>query len=155
PSRSGEALKAMSDPGPWADLPELLHDARLLSLGWDPELARLTLLFACLRREVDGSDLADRTVEIASVEAIVVAQDSCFPNVRPPESSPSRLLGVEDLSSWPFGPQEALLRVNSNADEDEALHAARESWLLGDLRPLRACRLRVSLRFDHTSMLGL
>ena len=44
----------MSDPGPWADLPGLLHDARLLSLGWDPALARLTLVLDSLRPDVDG-----------------------------------------------------------------------------------------------------
>jgi hypothetical protein len=147
----------MSQRDPWSELADLLHDARLRRLEWDTLLARMTLVFDCLRRDPDGDPLPDPAVEfqLDGIRAILAGYESAVPGVRPSGYRPGRRITPADLRDWPFPPQEVYVAVNSLASEDDAVHAPRSEWLDGDLPPLRACRFRVGLTFSHTGMLGL
>src|SRR6516164_8933369 len=45
------------------DIPPLLHDGTLNAFHWDRYLRTLNLSFECLRRNVDGTPIEDRTVD--------------------------------------------------------------------------------------------
>jgi hypothetical protein len=141
----------------WRQVSELLHDARLRHLEWDPALGRLSLEFECLRREVDGSELPDPAVafRLDGVRAIVAGYESGLFGVRPSAYRPQRLLEEDDLRSWPFNPAEAYLSVNSHACREDVLEAPLTRWLAGDRDALDGCDFRVGLTFDHTPMLGI
>src|SRR5262249_31594897 len=64
---------AMNAPEAWADLPNLLHDARLFEVRWGQgKRSGADLSFNCLRRATDGTDLPDRGVELRLAEVRVV-----------------------------------------------------------------------------------
>lgn len=137
---------------------ELLHDARLQQLDWEPAIGRMSLYFHCLRRCPDGSPVSDPVVEfkITGVSAIIAGYESgLLPGPRPSAYNLRRRITIEHFQDWPFQGQEAYFTVNSAAAVDEAKHSSISDWLLGTPDELVACALRIGLSFEHTAMLGL
>ena len=135
---------------------QLLHDARLQALVWDRALATLTARFDCLRRSADGSDLADRTVELqlAGVCAVAVGYDPVHLDTRPSQFEPPRRIAADDLADWPFRLQEATLWINSDLAED-VLDSARLDWLAGDESQVRRSACTFCLTFDQWVDFGM
>jgi hypothetical protein len=146
----------MTEAEPWRELSDLLHDAKLRYLEWDPAPARKSIWFDCLRRDVGGAPLSDPSVEfkLVGVRAVLVGCEPSFENLRPSAYQVARPLTLQDLCRWPFAPQEASACVNAPACEDDALGAFRTNWLAGELQDLRACKYRISIIFDFTGILG-
>jgi hypothetical protein len=128
---------------------QLLHDATLHDLAWDRAIATLTARFDCLRRNTDGSELPDRSVEfrLTGVRALAVGYDSVHLDTRPSQFEPPRRITAADLSAWPFKPQEAALWINSELVED-ALDSARLTWLAGDGPSVREAPCTFCITFE-------
>ena len=137
-------------------VPELLHDATVVDVTWDRSLATFTVVFDCLRRNRDGSDMADRTVQftLSGVEALAVGYDSAFINTRPSTFDPGGRVTAADLTVWPYRRQEATLWIDSPLAED-ALDAARLDWHAGDPAALRRAATTFYLSFDQWGDFGL
>lgn len=118
-------------------------------------MATLTARFDCLRRNTDGSEMADRTVEfrLGNVTTLAVGYDSAFLETRPSQFDPPRRITGDELADWPFRPQEAALSINSTVIED-ALDSARLDWLAGDEPTLRDARCTLCLTFDQWGDFG-
>ncbi len=108
------------------DIPDLLHDAQFLTARWKPKLAQVSLLFDCLRRNTDGSQIADRTVEIRlnRVHRIAAYYDPANIEVRPSRFRLDRPFSSASLQDWSYPPSEACLSINSQ----ESLFAMTTSW---------------------------
>jgi len=135
---------------------QLLHDARVLSVAWDPQLCTFAIQFDCLRRAVDGAELNERTVEIklTGVQAIGIGYDSSSIEARPSRFEPPKRITAENLVEWPFRPLEASLSINSTAFE-RALESACFDWLMGDETSLKDSACTFCLRFDQWGHFGL
>jgi len=148
----------MADRRDWQHYTDLLHDARLQDVAWDPTLGRVAIEFQCLRRHPDGSPLADPVVQflLTGVAAVAVGyESSLLPGPRPSAYDLQRRISGHDLQYWPFQAQEAYFTVNSPAALDEALHAPISEWLLGSPDDLDRCPLRIGLGFSSSGMLGM
>jgi hypothetical protein len=132
----------------WEDLSSLLHDAQLVHLAWRPAATDVSLSFHCLRRNTDGSALADPTVrvQVSGVTVLAVAYDA---TCRPSQFVPSRLLTPADLRGWPCG-SEAFVWVNNPERETRLLDALRVDWFAGAADEVPACARRLGLAFGNT-----
>jgi hypothetical protein len=144
---SKATLRLMSD---------LLHDAKVQEVIWDQSLARFTIRFDCLRRNVDGSALSNRTVEfkMTGVQAVGVGYDSCFPEKRPSQFEPPSRISANELAEWPFRLQEGSLCINS-ALIQEALESARLDWFKGNEESIQECPYTFCLMFDQWGDFGM
>src|SRR5262245_35417231 len=115
------------------DITALLHEARLLSVEWKPEMAELRLSFECLRRNTDGSAMADRSVDLllAGVERIAAYYSPAAVEVRPSKFNYSSVLREADLADWMHPPNEAYFSVNSGRQAWEMATSGRIDWLVG------------------------
>jgi hypothetical protein len=125
-----------------------LHDARLTQFAWRPPAADISLLFHCLRRNTDGTAIADPTVRVrvSGVTALAVAYDA---TCRPSEFTPSRLLTTTDLRGWPCG-SDVLVWVNSPGRDERLLDALRVDWFAGAAGELPACAQCLGISFGYT-----
>lgn len=142
----------MDNPREWSDLPHVLHDAELHGVEWDRTLARVALTLKCLRREVDGTEIADPLVSLRleDVEAILISHTPSERDLRPSAFRLARGIRPADLVAWPFGPVWwAVAGVNSAGDEEDARLGYATEWALGDQRLLRAAPCRLSLWLDR------
>ena len=117
------------------DIPPLLHDARFSDCQWDQHLRTLQLSFRCLRRNVDGTPMEERTVDLTlgGVERVVAFYSPASVTVKPSEFKPGSRIALADLENWSHGAIEAHLAINSlQAEFLEATACVRES-LVGDL----------------------
>ncbi|MBN2494534.1 MAG: hypothetical protein JXR96_08095 [Deltaproteobacteria bacterium] len=139
------------------DIPHLLHDATLVSGEWDRDASRLTLVYECLRRALDGSEIEDRRVEIAldGVVAFGVAYDSSLPDIRPSELVVPDSWVVKQIDPWPFRAMEAPMSINSESDAETVELAARCDWLLGDARAASGARYRICLEYSGSPRIRL
>lgn len=137
----------MSEPVTWADLPNLLHDARLTYFAWKPAEANVSLFFNCLRRNVNGSEIADPTVRVvlSCVKTLTVAYDAAC---RPSEFTPPALLTAAGLQSY-YCNDEPVVWLNHPHSESRFLSAIRVDWFAGTVNDLTACAYRVGLSFGH------
>jgi hypothetical protein len=140
----------MSSDITWADLPTILHDARLLELRWVTGWLRrsqVRLRFECLRRNTDGSALADRKVELVihDLATLAVAYDAAC---RPSEFHPCHVLSAGDLHRWPSGAEPAVW-VNDPGRDGDFLGALRVDWFAGGPAALPGCPVRVGLAFGY------
>lgn len=131
------------------EIPELLHDAPLVSGDWDSNASRLTLVYECLRRNLDGREIEDRRVSIVldDVAAVAVAYDSWRSQVRPSELVVPERAVVTTLAPWPFQETEALLAINSRFDAEDVELFARCDWLCGGRSAGNKTRYQLGLRF--------
>ncbi len=114
-------------------IPPLLHDARLTDWHWDSQLRSMRWYFSCLRRNEDGSPIADTTVELRmeGVEQVVAYYAPARCDVKPSEFVVWNRLAVDNLGGWPGHPTEARIAINSRqADFDMATSCIQE--VLGD-----------------------
>jgi hypothetical protein len=133
-------------------LPQLLHDARLRECCWDVHLRRLSLDFICLRRNLDGSPIADPSVELrlVGVESIVAHYSPANLEVRPSDFVAKGRLCIVDLESWSRPPTEIHLSLNSEHSEFELATACVKEHLFGQsLNGGRRSEFRVHLSFDQ------
>ena len=135
---------------------DLLHDATVLDVTWDRTLATFTVAFDCLRRNPDGSDMADRAVQftLSGVEAVAVGYDSAFTNTQPSAFEPAGRVTAADLADWPYRRQETALWIDSPLIED-TLDAARLDWHAGDPATFRLAATTFYLSFDQWGDFGL
>lgn len=116
-------------------IPELLHDAQLLSGEYNPESRELQLTFECLRRHPDGSALEDRkvTLHLAGTTAVTAAYDPLWPEDRPSQFQPPEDARLSALAPWPLPPMEVELSLDSpTAEESLALACCRQSLVNTD-----------------------
>jgi len=140
----------MSNDITWADLPIILHDARLLEFRWVTGWLRrpqVRLRFECLRRNTDGSELTDPTVELVihDLSALAVAYDA---TCRPSEFQPDHVLSAGDLHRWSPRAESGVWINNPGLDED-FLGALRVDWFVGKPATLPGCPLRIGLAFGY------
>lgn len=136
------------------DIPALLHEARLFDLEWKPEMAELRLSFACLRRNTDGSEMADTSVDLvlAGVERIAAFYSPAAIEVRPSTFRVASPLSMADLIEWQRPAVEAHPYINSVCRAWDMATSSHIDWLAGSpVDPLIAGSglLSVSLLFDR------
>src|SRR5229473_6579306 len=128
----------------WRELTQLLHDAGLRHLAWDPSLAQASLQFDCLRRDLDGSALFEPVeFRLAGVKAIVVGYDRS--TARPSTYKPSRLLSENDIRRWSFGPQPVFVMMNGPGWVVDATNALHVDWFVGSHEALCASPFRLGV----------
>lgn len=134
------------------DIPNLLHDAQLLTVEWKPELAQVVLMFDCLRRNADGSEMADRSVEIrlVGVHRIAAYYDPVDIRLRPSSCRLDDPFIASDLENWPLPPLEAFLAINSEESLFSMATSWRVDWLQGCPMPPAAdrCALFIHLQIN-------
>jgi hypothetical protein len=130
-----------------SDLGELLMEAEAVDACWSPERQLLAITYRCLRRGVDGSSLADRSVDLplSGVCAIAVTYDPTDHASRPSHLRVPDACRIAGVEPWPVvGEVETVVDgPNAVADVDEA---AQVDWLVGDFERFIAARHRMSLR---------
>jgi hypothetical protein len=131
------------------DIPELLRSARLLRGEMRLPARELSLHFSCLRRNTDGTALADATVELhlAHVVAVAAVYDATWPQKRPSEFNLPSECEMTVLNPWPMVAQEVALRVDSKADDEQVALAARVRWIMGGAQDASRAAKRVSFNF--------
>src|SRR3569623_255670 len=132
------------------DIPQLLHDATLADLNWDPHLRTFRLFFCCLRRNTDGSAVEDPTVELQldGVEEIVAYYSPPSFGVKPSEFDVDHRLTAGDLERWLGRPREAELAINSpHAEFTMATSCIKEVLFTEQDQDEEGCCLRVHLSF--------
>jgi hypothetical protein len=136
----------MSGAPAWRELTQLLHDARLRHLAWNPSLAEASLQFDCLRRDLDGSALS-KPVEfrLGGVKAIVVGYDRS--TARPSSYEPSHLLSENDIRHWSFGPQLVFVMMNGPGWVGDIANALHVDWFLGGREALCASPFQLGVSF--------
>lgn len=128
---------------------ELLHEASLTKLALDAGHATLRIAFRALRRHPSGDPIeVDVELVLRGLRAIAVARDSGSPELRPSRFQSQGALGIAELGSWPFEPQEASLTINRASHESDWLSAARVDWLAGGTRSFAASALRLAVEVD-------
>jgi hypothetical protein len=133
------------------DIPPLLHDARLIDCRWDRHLKALHLCFQCLRRNVDGTPIEDRTVDLklGGVERITALYSPANVLVKPSEFKPDSRIAFTDLEDWPYGSVEAHLAINSLQAEFEVATSCVREVLVGELEDnCGEAFLRVHVSFE-------
>lgn len=135
---------------------QLLHDASVLDVTWNPALATLAIRFDCLRSSTDGSELNDRSVEfnLTDIQAVAIAYESASPEVRPSQFELTRRITPDELTDWPYRTQEAGLWIDSEMAE-EALESARLDWMVGDEPMLIKSPHTFCLAFDQWADFGM
>ncbi len=135
-TRSAEELKTIT---------ELMHDAQLLHVEWDPTLARACLLFSCLRRNLDGSKMEDTSIEfqLSNVQAIVVGYESLSISTRPSQMELSGRISLDSLGNVQSGDVGDMVHINSSGCTDGVINAAVVDWLRGDLESVNSSAYRV------------
>jgi hypothetical protein len=133
------------------DIPPLLHDAMLNAFQWDRHLKTLNLSFECLRRNVDGTPIEDRAVDLrlGGVERVVAHYSPSAVAVKPSEFEPGSRITLADLEDWRRARVAAYLAINSpQAEFDVATACVRETLLSDcDERPGES-QLRVHVGFQ-------
>lgn len=135
----------------FSDMRALLNEAKLLSLDWQPELAQASLVFDCRRRNTDGSELSDRSVEIRlnAVERIAAFFNPANIEVRPSTFKLESPISKADLKNWTITPSEAQLSVNSKSDLFHMTTSWRIDWIKGDALSGQKGKYALCLRFDQ------
>jgi len=132
-------------------LSELLHDASLITGLWDADTRTLSFRLDCLRRAVDGSELADRSVElrVTDVVAIAVSYDTSNPELRPSELEvPDGLrIDVNRLDSIPESPVD-WVSLDSQLDAETVTLAARTDWQHGSAASARTGQTRLCIQLS-------
>lgn len=137
----------------YSRLPELLYDATLTALEWQAELAVLLMTFDCLRRNADGTEIANREVEVKAegVACIAAYYNPAKISKRPSEFALKLPFTVRDLQRWNQQPAKATLSVNSRHDRFLMATSWRIDELVGQYgrgaTPQNACALH--LQFEH------
>lgn len=127
-----------------ADLPELLHDARLENGVWLARERTLTLRFYCLRRHVDGTEMDAPEVELMleGVCAVALSLDTSGAE-RPSSLAVGPETRAMTLEPWPWSAQEVAVTVNSALDLETLDVAAQTIWLHGSradvIAPIQLC----------------
>jgi hypothetical protein len=133
------------------DIPPLLHDARLSGCRWDNHLKTLHLCFQCLRRNVDGTPIADNTVDLklAGVERLVAYYSPANVLVKPSAFKLGSRITLADLEDW-HGSVDANLAINSPQSEFEAATSCVRETLFGESGDdvLGECELQVHVSFE-------
>lgn len=135
----------------WRGIPPLLHDARLSDCLWDRHLKTLHLHFQCLRRNVDGTPLEDKAVELrhCGVEQILAYYSPAGVGMKPSEFKLESRLAKADLEAWPYGPAEANLTINSPHSEfDLATSCVQETLFSEQANQGNESKLRVHVYLD-------
>jgi len=114
-------------------IPSLLHDARLKSLEFDDSLAKLRLVFSCLRRNPNGSPI-DSPVEICldGVEEIIAYYHPPNVEVRPSKFVVGEEISAAELKAWTRQPNEAYLSINSEQADFIYATSCVQRQLVGD-----------------------
>src|SRR5687768_6256722 len=101
------------------DVPELLHDASLRALTWNPSRRSLAVVMECLRRNRDGSELPDRSVTIMfdGVTGLAVGYDSPRLETRPSEFDPGCRFTTRDLLAWAYCPHQVVVDIDCSGFE--------------------------------------
>ncbi|MFI5380114.1 MAG: hypothetical protein ACHRHE_12515 [Tepidisphaerales bacterium] len=136
---------------------QLLHDAMLKTLAWDAEIGQLRIVYDCLRRNIDGSDLSDRAVELVltTVGPICVGYDDFGCEVRPSCFEPAGRIVAGDLAAWAYRQQHADLAIDSTGDIAEVLESAKIDWLCGTANDLAKATHILTLAFNQWTDFGL
>jgi len=124
-----------------------LHDATLLEAQIDARL--VTLTFAPLRRNVDGTDLVDRRVrlELRDVDLVALGYDPTWNHEKPSEFSLPADLEIDHLSELPCPITDAEVAMDSRTAEEDLKLAARVHWLRGEPHSLGRSPHNISIRF--------
>jgi hypothetical protein len=130
-----------------SEIPHLLHDARLIDCSWDELLRSVTLTFECLRRNVDGTEIENRSVDIvlSNVTQVIAYYSPASAVIRPSEFKVKTPITLRDLSDWPYKGREAHLAINSPRSQFELQTACVRDVLLGEEEEVP---LQVSLLFE-------
>ncbi len=115
-------------------IPQLLHDARLFRLDWEPTVRSLRLHFTCLMRNVDGSTIPDPVIELHlnGIERIAAYYSPASVEVRPSELHIQSPLNEMDLHEWSQDSCEAFLSINSAHNDFLMTTSCVLDWLFSD-----------------------
>lgn len=133
------------------DIPPLLHDARLSDCRWDGHLKTFVLSFQCLRRNLDGTNIENSTVnlKLSDVARIQTHYSPASVTVKPSEFVTGSRLKRTDLDEWRHGAVDASLAINSPQAEFEMETAYARELLVGDLESCpHESPLRVHITFE-------
>ena len=141
----------MADDALLGALSHLLHDASLERVVADGDT--VSMFFECLRRNVDGTELDDRIVELrfGSVSAVAIAYDPPAPSERPSTFEVPEAVRLSAISPWPEPSVEGDIGVSSRADRENVELAAVVDWLHGSLSEGDASPATFSLAFERGS----
>ena len=133
---------------------DLLRSATLFSVEWRSESRVVDLTYEPLRRDIEGSELADPRVVISleEVSEIGIGHSPSTDGIRPSKYSLVRWLELADLTCWDFDPTEATFDLDSEQAAFEFTTSYRVSWHPVEDIPSNS---KVILRLSHSPLLGL
>lgn len=111
----------------------LLHNARLTELSHKDGTVSLTL--ECLRRNPDGSELDDESLELRlfKVENVIAYYDPFRFHIRPSTLQPDETISPTELEQCSFNKQPVTVSIDSEEARFDMLSSSRSIVLVGDL----------------------
>ena len=134
---------------------DLLHDAQLIDLTWDQQACCVRMTCECLRKNTDGSELADTAVDLifADVRAVAIFWQPASHEVRPsqcPRFADATIEGVREVFA---GAGTLGLSVCEQPYQYELETACGVRWVAGDSNAAESgdCRFAVDAWCDPGS----